>query len=197
MRQFGWVMGPTVVEMRPYLPLWPRRNWNQMGCGQNHKQLHCYRTRCLSPQILTLEEQTSGQKNNNIFPREKDLFQMARTKQSGQAAAGGTLTRWRSPEGVVPVGGAFSIAPAWREGGMRLRCPQVALKDTSPPHRQRLPCSRIICDFHDHTCWVLRASEECVWHVPGCEGPAFTSRVHVGDLLAVTPLFSLSPSNTF
>ena len=33
----------------------------------------------------------------------------------------------------MPVGGAFSIAPAWREGGMRLRCPQVALKDTRHP----------------------------------------------------------------
>lgn len=31
-------------------------------------------TLCLSPQILTLEDQTSGQKNNNIFPREKCLF---------------------------------------------------------------------------------------------------------------------------
>lgn len=31
------------------------------------------------------------------------------------------------------MSGAFSIAPAWREGGMRLRCPQVALKDTRHP----------------------------------------------------------------
>lgn len=81
-----------MVEMRPLPPTVAQKELESNGMWTDHKQLHCYRTRC-SPQILTLEDQASGQKNNNIFPREKDLFQMARTKQSGQAAAGGTLTR--------------------------------------------------------------------------------------------------------
>lgn len=62
----------------------------QWDKGRVRNSSTSYMTLPLSPQILTLEDQTSGQKTIIFSPGEKVLFQTARPKSGRQAEARAT-----------------------------------------------------------------------------------------------------------